>query len=282
MKKIAVIFLLISHASFGQINLPDLSGEERLHEVIGYTTFDIYYGRPAARGRKIMGGLVPYKKLWRTGAGKGTTVLFDRDVVIDNKIVHAGSYSLTTIPDEKEWIVLLNTDTSKIYGDPREYDVKTEALRFKVTPEKTSRHYESLTITLDIAQWDATLYLAWENSQIHFQIKTGSYKQALAEISTGLAQSPEDQDLLLQGAWYYYMNNENPAQALQWVDKALSISENRWAYEQKIDLLDRMKKYEEARKTVDRAVNFLNRTKPDEWEATVKEYEVKMKHWPTR
>jgi tetratricopeptide (TPR) repeat protein len=282
MKNLSLIFFLLSQASFGQINLPNLSGEERVHGVIGYTTFDIYYGRPAARGRKIMGGVVPYKKLWRTGAGKGTTVSFDRDVVIDNKIVHAGIYSLTTIPNDKEWIVLLNSDTTKIYGDPSEYDIKTEVLRFTVAPEKASRHYESLTISLDITQWDATLYLAWETTQIHFQIRTGSYKRALTEISTGLTQNPENQDLLLQGAWYYYMNNENSAQALLWVDKALSISENRWAYEQKIDILDRMKKYEEARKTVDKAVNFLNRTKPDEWETSVKEYEAKTTRWPER
>ena len=229
-----------------------------------------------------MGGLVPYKKLWRTGAGKGTTVSFDRDVVIDGKTIRAGSYSLTTIPDEKEWIVLLNTDTSKIYGDPSEYDLKTEALRFKVTPEKTSRRYESLTITMDVTQWDATVYVAWENTQIHFQVKTGSYQQALAEIDSELKSSPDDQDKLLQAAWYYYINNENSAQALQWVNKALSISENRWAYEQKIDILDRMKKYDEARKTVDNAVNFLNRTKPDEWESSVNKYETKMTQWPAR
>jgi hypothetical protein len=280
MKKASLILVLVTQISFGQLHLPELSGEARIHEVVGYTTFDMYYGRPAARGRKIMDGLVPYKRLWRTGAGKCTTFAFDRDVIIDGKTAKAGIYSVATIPDEKEWIVMLNTDTTKIYGEPYEYDVKTEALRFKVVPEKTSRFYESLTIYVDVARWDATLFMAWENTQIHFDIKTGSYPEAISEIDASLKKNPNDQELLLQAAWYYYMNNENSEQALQWVNKALSISENRWAYEQRVDLLERMKKYDEARKATDIAITFLRRTKPEAWEASVNQYAARIKQWP--
>ena len=88
-------------------------------EQVGYTSVKIRSGRPAARERKIMGELVPYGKLWRTGAGKCSTNAFDTPVEINGKTIPAGVYALVTIPRETEWTVMLNSDTSKIYGDPK-------------------------------------------------------------------------------------------------------------------------------------------------------------------
>ncbi|HEY8936203.1 MAG TPA: DUF2911 domain-containing protein, partial [Cyclobacteriaceae bacterium] len=236
----------------------------------------------AARERKIMGSLVPYKKLWRTGAGKCTTLSFDHDVQINGKSLKAGIYAMTTISDEKEWTVLLNTDTSKSYGAPSEYNTNTEVLRFNVNSEPTERFYESLTITLDIIHSDAVLFLAWEKTQIHFQISTGSHEKAIAEINKVLNEKPNDIEALLSAAWYYYMTNESSEQILQWLNKALSIEEHRWALNQKVDVLVRMKNYKEARLTANTAIAMLKRTKPAEWEESVKDYEDRMKGWPIK
>src|SRR5687767_12600444 len=155
MKNLSAALLLISNVSFSQIPLPDVSPEAKLVETVGYTTFAIRYGRPAARERKIMGELVPYKKLWRTGAGKCTLIAFDKPVMIHNKAIPAGAYALVTIPNEREWTVLLNSDTSKLYGDPSEYNQTTEAVAFNVVPTTSSRFYESMTISIDISKYDA-------------------------------------------------------------------------------------------------------------------------------
>jgi tetratricopeptide (TPR) repeat protein len=282
MKKLTFLLLLITHASFAQWQLPELSPDGEVIQQVGHTMFNIHYGRPAARGRKIMNDLVPYKKLWRTGAGNGTTISFDREVIINNKPIPAGIYALVTIPDEKTWTVLLNTDTSKVYGDPSEYNTATEVTRFQVTPERTDRFYESLAMELDIVQGDAEFFLSWENTRIHFPIKTGSHKQAMEAISTALAQTPNDQELLAQASWYYYMSNESSEQALTWLNKALSLGQDRWVLRQKVDVLERMKRFDDARIAASEAIAFLKNNKPDAWEIGVSQYEAQMARWPRK
>lgn len=282
MKYLLAILFLVSKVSFAQIYLPELSPEATLTEKAGYTTFNIRYGRPAARERKIMGELVPYKKLWRTGAGKCSIIAFDQPVVIDNKTIPAGAYALVTIPDEKEWTVMLNSDTSKIYGDPIEYDQKNEVISFKVVSETTDRYYESLSITLDIVRYDAVFLLAWGKTKIFFPIKTLSYEKALSEIRKSIQTHPNNPESLSQAAWFYYMNNDDPLQILAWLDKALASGDDRWILRQRFDILERMQKYDEAFKSAERAIAFLRKTKPVDWEGSVKGYEESMKRWPNR
>lgn len=282
MKTSIVVFFFSTTISFAQLNLPELSPEGKIHQEVGYTTIDIRYGRPSARERKIMGELVPYKKLWRTGAGACSTITFDQEVIINNKTIPPGTYAFLTIPDVKEWTVMLNSDISKVYGDPSEYDVKTEIVNFKVKPEKTTRFYESLTFDLDIVRYDAVFYLAWENTQIHFPIATRSHEKAIAEINKALEKNPDDQEILSTASYYHFMNNEEPGKILKWLDKALSLGEDRWVFYQKVDVLERMKNYTEANKTAITAIDFLKRTKPEGWEYSVREYEDRMKKWPEK
>ena len=99
-----------------QIGLePVLSPEGSIRQKVGITTISVVYERPAARGRTIFGDLVPYGKLWRTGAGNCTKIKVGDDVVINDKIVPTGTYSLFAIPDQNEWTIILNTDTT-LYG----------------------------------------------------------------------------------------------------------------------------------------------------------------------
>jgi tetratricopeptide (TPR) repeat protein len=282
MKYLSTILFLVSTVSFSQVHLPELSPEAHLLEQVGYTNFHIRYGRPAARERKVMGELVPYKRLWRTGAGKCSFIAFDQPVVINNQTIPAGAYALLTIPDEKEWIVLLNSDTSKIYGEPYEYDQKNEVISLKVNSARTDHYYNSLTIHVDIAKYDAVLYLAWEQTQISFPIKTQSYEKAVAAIHQAVNANPNNPETLSRAAWFYYMNNDDPQQILAWLDKALLAGDERWILQQRFDILERMKKYNEAKKAAERAIGFLKTTKPISWEDGVRGYEERMKSWPAK
>jgi tetratricopeptide (TPR) repeat protein len=279
MKYSFVILLFLSQLSFAQLSLPGLSPEGKIIQQVGFTNFEIRYNRPAARERKIMGDLVVYNKLWRTGASNCTTIAFDKDVVINSKTVPSGIYALLTIPNEKEWTVLLNSDTSRSYGDPSEYNPATEIHRWTVKPEKTNRFYESMTIDLDVVRHNAVFYLSWENTQIHFSIATGANEKAIADIKKALEKEPENPELLSQATYYYYMNHEDSNQALQWITKALSKGEDRWLLRQKFDVLERMKNYDEARKTANTAIAFLKGTKPEAWSEGVQQYEERMKKW---
>lgn len=279
---VTILFFFCASISFAQLQLPELSPVGKIYQKVGYSEFAVQYGRPAARERKIMGDLVPFKKLWRTGAGKCTTISFNDDVFINDVKIPAGIYAILTIPDEEEWTVLLNSDTSKLYGDPSEYDVKSEAMRFKVTREKSNQFYESLTLGLDIVHNDALFYLAWENTKIQFLITTRSHQKAVAEIEKALKENPNDPELLSTAAFYYFMNNESPEQVLLWLNKALLLREDRWYFHQKVDILEKIKNYDEARKVAKTAIGFLARTRPVEWEDSVRNYEQRMKSWPMK
>lgn len=103
-----------------------------------------------------------------------------------------------------------------------------------------------------------------------------------AAIESTLKKEPNDVAALGDAAFYYSMNNEDPDQIMRWLDKAISIREERWLYHQKIDLLEKMKNYGEARKTAAKAIVYLKTEKPDNdgWEYSVREFEKKLKTWP--
>src|SRR6267154_2765840 len=205
----SLVILTFSLTSLGQIQLPNFSPAGKIDQEIGYTHFTIRYGRPAARGRKIMGELVKYNKLWRTGAGKCTTVQFDQPVKINNQSVAPGIYVLLTIPSPHEWTVMLNSDTSKLYGDPSEYDPKNEITRFSVKPMRSDRFYESLSIELEVANNDAVLLLSWEHTQISFLLATNTYEMAEEKIRVALKKNPADVPVLSSIANFYEMNNRD-------------------------------------------------------------------------
>jgi tetratricopeptide (TPR) repeat protein len=276
MKKIlTLIITACSLQAFSQMTLPDLSPEGKVIQKIGYTNFVIRYERPAARGRKIFGDLVPYGKLWRTGAGKGTSLQFDQPVTIGGKEIKPDIYALVSIPGKDEWTILLNSDTSKIYGAPEEYDTKTEVARFLVKPEKVVRFFESFTLDLDVVKNNGELYLSWENTQVHFPIITNSNNKALEEINKTLSQKPDDADNLSYAAYYLNMNNENPQLLLPYIDKALKIREDWWYYEIKVDLLAKLKRWDEAKLATQQGIDLVSKTKPVDWEITVQHFKEK-------
>ena len=94
--------------SYGQIELPAPSPTATFTQKVGLTEVSINYSRPSMKGRKIYGDLVPFGKLWRTGANMATKITFADDVKIGGNDLKAGTYALFTIPGENEWTVIFN------------------------------------------------------------------------------------------------------------------------------------------------------------------------------
>jgi tetratricopeptide (TPR) repeat protein len=270
-------FAAVGFICYAQIQLPDLSPEGKIIQTIGYTHFIIRYDRPAARGRKIFGDLVPFSKLWRTGAGKCTTIRFDQPVKIGGQIIAAGIYALATIPSSKEWTILLNSDTSKIYGEDSDYHKRNKVARFSAESTTTNRFYESLTIDLDIVNNNGVLYLSWENTKVQILIETNSSALAEKEIDLALANHPNDPLAVALIAYYYEMNNKKIPDGYRYIKKAMALREDRWYYRLAVDLLVKMKNYNEAIATAEQAIKFLERTHLAEWESSVQMYKNDIK-----
>jgi tetratricopeptide (TPR) repeat protein len=270
MKRTLILALtLVAITTQAQLKLPELSPEATLIQNVGYVNFEITYGRPAARGRKVFGELVPYGLVWRTGGGANTKIQFDQPIIIAGKSIPAGMYTIVSIPNPTQWTIMLNSNTKKIFGAQQDgYDIETEVARLDMPVKKTERFYESFTVELDIVNNDAELYISWENTQVHFPILTGSNAQTLKDIDTYLAANPTDADNLSYAAYYLSMNKLEPQRLLGYVEKALSIEENWWYYELKMNLLADAGRYDEARKTYQAAIEFLYHAKPEGWQET--------------
>jgi len=131
---------------------------------INNVNIKVVYSSPFAKGRKIMGGLVPYDQVWRTGANEATSIEFDKDVKLGGNDLAAGKYSLFTVPGEKEWEIIINKQTGM---SGTEYDQASDVFRFKVPSKKIEDFVESFTITVE----GEGVALEWENTAVKFKVE---------------------------------------------------------------------------------------------------------------
>ncbi len=138
---------------------------------LGSTQGQICYGAPSARGREIMGGLVPFGEPWRAGANEATAIHLDGPATIGGVPIDAGSYSLYVIPNESEWQVFLNSNVER-WGIPISDEVRsTEIGSFTVTPEPTDQMVETLTYRFEpMGNGMGDLVLEWENTRIRMHM----------------------------------------------------------------------------------------------------------------
>jgi hypothetical protein len=123
----------------------------------------VTYGRPYAKGRQIMGGLVPYGKVWRTGADEATTLVTDKALMFGSAHVNPGTYTLYTLPGEKEWQLIVNKQTGQ-WGT--QYNEAQDLARVPMKVSKTDGPVEQLTIAVADTPAGGELRLSWENTLV--------------------------------------------------------------------------------------------------------------------
>lgn len=267
--------LLLS--GYAQIELPSLSPEAEFRQTVGYTNFTVKYGRPSVRGRTIMGDLVPFGKLWRTGGGPPTIVSFDRDVVIGDKTVVAGSYILVTIPGEQTWTVMLNANTSRLIVLDEEYDIATETARV-VIESKPFPFLETFTIIPEISGNSLYLILSWENTSVRIEIKTLTNEHVEQQIAA-LTDESNNHESLGATAYYFLRTGQQHERALKMVNQAIKLRKEPWYLETRMKLFAAMGNYPEANKAMENAVKFLQETKPNYWEGYVESLRAEAASW---
>jgi hypothetical protein len=224
MKKtiLALAVILSSFGSQAQVLTPQPSPKCTLNQMVGLTDVEIEYSRPATKGRNIFGDLVPFGKVWRTGANSNTTISFSEDVVIDGKPLKKGKYALFTLPKVESWEVIFYSKTDN-WGNPEVWNEADVALRASVVPEMLNRNIESLTI--DISNLDnnfAYLNIAWEKTLVALKFEVPTQKMAMASIDKVLA-GPSAGDYF-SAAQFYLQSNGDLTKALTYVNKALELN----------------------------------------------------------
>lgn len=236
--------------------LPRLSPSASVSQTIGYTNITIDYCRPGVKGRKILGDVVPYNKVWRTGANESTTIHFTTDVTIAGNKVPAGIYSLFTIPTEDEWTVILNK-AYKNWGT--QYDIKEDFLRFNVKPSEGNFTERLRYSFAELTDNSVSVLINWDNFQIEFKIETDLAEQVYKKVKETIATKPDDWSIYADAAQYAADNDLLLTEALGWIDKAIFINKVYTAYYIKAKVLIKLNKTTEALQTLETCRN-LGRT----------------------
>ncbi len=224
---ILVALVLCSAAVIAQVRTPSASPGAKLEQSVGLSTITVDYSRPSAKGRKVMGDLVPFGQYWRTGANQGTKVTFSDDVKIEGKDLKKGKYSLFTIPGADEWKVIFhkNADLNVPGGD--DYKMEDEALRISVKSTQMTAMKETFTIEFDnIKDQGAEMFLAWEKTRVGFNIDVNTDTKVMANINQ-IMSGPSAGDYLA-AANYYSNNGKDINKAVEWAAKGVSMGANQF------------------------------------------------------
>jgi hypothetical protein len=189
-----------------------------LKQRVGITDIEIVYSRPSAKGRQVMGNVVQYGQVWRTGANAPTKISFSTGVKLNDVDVPAGQYGLYTIPGENEWTIILSKETK---GNALAYNEKNDLARFKATPITLSdTSLETFTIEFNHIRDDsAVLNLVWEKTVVPIKVEVDVMK-LLPQIQATMA-APGGQKPYFPAAMFYYEHGQDLKQAKEWIDAAV-------------------------------------------------------------
>ena len=165
---LSAMALMLTASINAQVATPAPSPSASMEQVVGLTDVSLEYSRPAMRGRTIMGGLVPYGKVWRTGANEATEVKFYQDILFGDTKVSAGTYVLLTIPGEKEWEVILSSNVD-VWG-AFQYNPVFNVASITV-PSNKAQSVEIFSIAFKEKKDKINMVLAWDSTRVKIPIE---------------------------------------------------------------------------------------------------------------
>ncbi len=212
-----------SVASMGQLEHPKASPAAQVIQKVGFATIEIAYSRPATRGRKIFGDLVPYGRIWRVGANESTKITVDATIDILGNALPAGTYALYAFPEADQWEIVFHKNTTH-WGDGRQkYNPDEDAFRVVLKPQESQEHRENFLIAFDhISHDSADLILHWAKTKITIPLNVDTHSIMEGQILSRLSQDPTAQTYY-EAARYYVEQDIKHAVALEFLAKALAI-----------------------------------------------------------
>jgi tetratricopeptide (TPR) repeat protein len=243
------------------IKTPAPSPTQSVKQDFGISTIELNYSRPGMKGRKIFGDLVPYGKVWRTGANSATRLKFSDDVSIGGQVLKAGEYALYTVPNEKEWEIIINKGSANWGTDYKQED---DIFRVKATSVKLDQPVETFTMQFaNVKSGSADLQIMWDKTLVSVPITSDIDKKVMAQIDAAMNK---DSRPYYQAAMYYLETGKDLNQALTWFDKAIEQNPTAyWVYHQKANALAKMGKKAEAKTTAQKSMDLAKTAKNDDY-----------------
>lgn len=214
------------------LKVPTLSPFSEIKQEIGLTEISLSYARPSAKDRTVMGQLVPYGEMWRTGANASTKITVSETVKIAGNELSAGTYALYTIPERDEWTIIIHKKTNFRSIAGGRVKPENDAFRFKVTPIHNPLKVETFTIQFtDVHTKGGNIQLSWENTIVNLPVEVEVDTKIEAQMAE-LLKTPENvgHRVYFRAAEFYLHNHKDLNQSMEWIDAALAKSENNFRY----------------------------------------------------
>lgn len=265
MKKLlfgAIAICTIMATKAQSLKTPQPSPTASVKQNFGLSTIELDYSRPGVKGRKIFGDLVPFGKVWRTGANEASTITFGDDVMIGGKKVSAGKYGLLTIPEANEWTVIITKQLD--VSSPAAYKMEEDVVRVKAPVQKLPFAVESFKIDLgNIKPSSLDLSFVWDNTMVTVPITTDIESKVMAQIDNLMNK---DNRPYFSAAMYYVDNGKDMNKALTWFDKAIEQQPNAyWIHHQRANALAKLGKKTEAKAAADKSLTLAREAKNEDY-----------------
>jgi tetratricopeptide (TPR) repeat protein len=260
---IAICVMGMTSLQAQTLKTPPASPLQTIKQTFALSEINVEYSRPSAKGRKIFGDLVPFGKIWRTGANAATKITFGEDVEIEGRKLAAGTYAIYTIPNKKSWDVMIYKDL-KLGGNTAEYKTENEVLRFSVKPKSMKEMVETFTINVtDVKPNMANIELMWEKTSVSFKVMADIDSKIMKNIENAVAA---DTLAYYQAANYYYENGKDLNKALEWATKAYEKNPKAfWIMNLKAKIEYKLKNYDAAIASAEKVITLAKEAKNDDY-----------------
>jgi hypothetical protein len=253
---------IMCSADAQSIKTPQPSPTQTIKQDFGVGNIELSYSRPGVKGRKVFGDLVPFGKVWRTGANSATTLNFSDSVTIGGTKMAPGKYGLLSIPGKDEWTMIITKQTD--VTSPAAYKPESDVVRVKVKPVMLSQPVENFTMQFANVKPSSTdLQVMWDNIAVVLPISTDVESKVMAQINSLMNN---DNRPYFQAAMYYMETGKDLNQASAWLDKAIEQNPNAfWVYHQKANALARLGKKAEAKAAAMKSTELAKAAKNDDY-----------------
>ena len=261
------IFCIIAVAIFflpkaQSIKTPFPSPPQTIKQDFGLSSIELSYSRPGVKGRKVFGDLVPFGKVWRTGANNATTIDFADDVTIGGTKIPAGKYGLLTIPDKDNWTIIITKQLD--VTNPTAYKQEMDVVRASVKPMMLKDKIETFTMQFaNVKPSTCELEIIWDNTGVVLPISEDVESVVMKQIDDALNK---DNRPYFQAAMYYLDSGKDLNQAVTWFDKAIQQQpDGYWIYHQRANALAKLGKKDEAKASAQKSIELAKEAKNDDY-----------------
>ncbi|MBL0130677.1 MAG: DUF2911 domain-containing protein [Chitinophagaceae bacterium] len=264
MKKLFITLFAVSilFMADAQLKTPAPSPTQTIKQDFALSSIELSYSRPGMKGRKIFGDLVPFEKVWRTGANNATTLTFGEDVLIGDKKIPAGKYGLLSIPEKNKWTLIITKQLD--VTSPAAYKQDQDMVRVMVETMKLKDDMENFTMQFaNVKPGSCELHIMWENTVVSLPISVDVDTKVMAQINQ---QMNKDNRPYYNAAMYYLDNGKDLNQALAWFDKAVEGNPTAfWIHHQRANCLAKLGKKEDAKAAAEKSKELAITAKNDDY-----------------